>query len=210
MRRLFVSAFLALAVTLTAAFPARAQQGGVPVQPLWYCQLSATNLSSAVKLTSCTAGSFTGTGSGTTMTATSPAGIILPGMTLTGTGVPTGTTVVSQLTGSGGCVPGTSGCAAGGAGTYQTSQATTSNSASVTAGGIPPNANMAVMQAEVADVRFRDDGGVPTTSVGAYIVGTSSETATDRITYMGNLSALQFIAQSGSPLLDVTFYRIPQ
>lgn len=212
MRRWFAAAFLAIAVTLTAAFPARAQaiSGAIPVQPLWYCQLSATNLASAVGLSSCTSASFTGTGSGTTLTASSVAGSIEIGQTVAGTGVPTGTKILAQLTGSGGCVPGSSGCAAGGAGTYQTSVATTSNSASLTSGGIPPNANMVVLQAEVANVRYRDDGGAPTTSIGMFIIGSATATTADRIEYAGTLTALQFIAASGSPLLDATFYRIPQ
>lgn len=212
MRRWITAALIALAVTLTSAFPTKAQTigGGVPVQPLWYCQLSATNLSSAVGLSSCTAASFTGTGSGTTLTASSVTGSIEVGQTVAGTGVPTGTKIVSQLTGSGGCVPGSPGCAAGGAGTYSTSVATTSNSASLTSGGIPSNANMVVLQAEVANVRYRDDGGAPTTAIGMFIIGSATATTADRIAYMGTLTALQFIAASGSPLLDATFYRIPQ
>jgi hypothetical protein len=59
---------------------------------------------------------FTGTGSGTTMTASAVTGTIGVGDTITGTGVPGGTTIVAQLTGT-----------PGGAGTYQTSGATTSS-----------------------------------------------------------------------------------
>ena len=68
-------------------------------------------------------------------------------------------------------------------------------------GGIPSGATMAYIQSEVAGVRYRDDGTAPTSSVGVIIANATP------IFYVGTLSALQFIAQSGSPLLDVLFYR---
>lgn len=68
------------------------------------------------------AATFTGTGSGTTLTAASVTGTIYATDVLSGTGVPAGTTIVKQLTGT-----------PGGAGTYQTSAATTSSGASLTA-----------------------------------------------------------------------------
>ncbi len=66
---------------------------------------------------------FTGTGSGTNLTASAVTGLIRKGDLLVGTGVPTGTTV-------------SSGPAAGGAGVYVTSGATTSSGASITAYGV--------------------------------------------------------------------------
>jgi hypothetical protein len=48
---------------------------------------------------------------------------------------------------------------------YVTSAATTSNSASLTSGGIPFGATMVVLQAETANVRYRDDGGAPTATI---------------------------------------------
>lgn len=62
---------------------------------------------------------FTATGTGTSFVVTSVTGIISPGDTITGTGVPVGTTIVS-------------GPAGGGAGTYITSGATTASAASCT------------------------------------------------------------------------------
>ena len=61
---------------------------------------------------------------------------------------------------------------------------------------------MAALQAEVASVRYRDDGAAPTASIGSLIVS-----GTNPMLYTSALSALQFIAASGSPLLDVAFYR---
>jgi hypothetical protein len=67
--------------------------------------------------------SFTGTGSGTNLTATAVTGTIAVGDTVIGTGVPAGTTIVSQTSGT-----------PGGAGVYVTSHATTSTSAALSAG----------------------------------------------------------------------------
>lgn len=64
---------------------------------------------------------FTGTGSGTDLTASSVTGVIGIGDVVTGTGVPGGTTIVSQTSGT-----------PGGAGVYVTSNATTSSGASLT------------------------------------------------------------------------------
>jgi hypothetical protein len=46
-------------------------------------------------------------------------------------------------------------------------------------------------------------GGAPTASIGGIVV----HGAGGAILYAGTLSALQFILLSGSPLLDVLFYR---
>ena len=63
---------------------------------------------------------FTGSGSGTTMTASSVTGTIEVGDVIIGTGVPSNTTILAQLTGT-----------PGGAGTYETSAVTTSSSAAI-------------------------------------------------------------------------------
>lgn len=63
---------------------------------------------------------FTATGSGTNFTTSSVTGVISPGDTITGTGVPANTTIVSQTSGT-----------TGGAGVYVTSNPTTSVAASI-------------------------------------------------------------------------------
>jgi hypothetical protein len=172
--------------------PAKAQlQVGVPVTPVGQCQLSATQLASPVALASCLGASFTATCVGTTLTASSVTGAIKPGEVLAGTGIVAGTTVSANGTGT------------GGAGTYTTSQACTSSGASLTASGIPQGANALSMQAEVASVRWRDDGGAPSAAIGGLIVS-----GLNPYFYNGQLSALQFMAASGSPLLDVQFYKV--
>jgi hypothetical protein len=71
-------------------------------------------------------------------------------------------------------------------------------------GGIPARARLVGLRAESAGIRFRDDGLAPTATTGLPIF------TTDRpLIYSGTLSALQFIAASGSPTLDVLFYRSP-
>lgn len=185
------------AALLCAAAPARAQWTvpGQTTVPLWTCQLSATQLGSSVGLLSCVSASFTGSaGAGALanqLTTTSVTGIIKAGQTVFGTGITAGTTIVSQISGT-----------AGGAGVYLLSANSTSSSASLTSGGIPPNATMVSLQAETANVRYRDDGGAPTSSIGSIIVSGQNP-----MPYNGTLSALQFIAATGSPLLDVAFYR---
>lgn len=84
---------------------------------------SATGSVGATTTASLGAG-FIGTGSGTTLTVASVSGFISPGDTISGTGIPSGTTIVSQTSGT-----------TGGAGSYVTSVATTASSGSVTAFG---------------------------------------------------------------------------
>lgn len=189
---------LLVSLMLAALPPASAEQLGLqqPLVPLGNCQLTATQLSSSVGLASCTRASFTGTGSGTSLTTTSVTGIILAGDAVTGTGVPAGTTILSQTSGT-----------TGGAGVYVTSQATTSSGASLTSGGIPPGATTAFLQGELADIRWRDDGGAPTTGIGNLVHGGVANTGVAGIVYTGRLSALRFIAASGTPVLDIAFYR---
>jgi hypothetical protein len=193
--KIFTVVFYILVLfALLADLPVLHAQITVPGQyivPLRYCQLSATNLSSAVGLGEGTCVTFTGTGSGTNLTVTGVSGKILAGDAISGTGVTSGTTIVSQTSGT-----------PGGAGVYVTSMATTSSGATISGGSIPPGATMAYLQAESANVRYRDDGTVPTASIGNLILSTTSG-----IFYAGTLSNVEVIAAAGSPILDVAFYR---
>lgn len=192
LRRIYLSVALML-----FSLPALGQ-GTVPGQllvPVGFCQLGVTALSAAVKLSAvtCQSASFTasaGTDS-TQLVVTSVTGRINIGQVVAGTGITAGTTVTAQVSGT-----------TGGAGTYQLSASNTTSAASVTAGGIPTGATMAYLDAEVAGVRYRDDGGVPTATVGSLIA-----TGNPGIFYTGTLTQIQFIAATGSPLLNVSFYR---
>ena len=68
---------------------------------------------------------FTATGSGTNLTTSAVTGLISIGDTISGTGVPAGTTILSQTSGT-----------TGGAGVYVTSVATTASAATVTSFGV--------------------------------------------------------------------------
>lgn len=71
------------------------------------------------------------------------------------------------------------------------------------AGGIPSGTTMAFLQAETANVRYRDDGVAPTAAVGNIIFFGAGGS----VFYAGTLTRLQFILATGSPLLNVAFYR---
>ena len=174
---------------------------GQAMVPMGSCQLSASQLSAAVGLSECTRASFTASAgsSSNLLVVTSVTGIIRIGDTLlTGTGITAGGTITGFVAGTG---------TIGGAGTYTISNTNTTSSATVTTGGIPVGllgqpATMVALQAETASVRYRDDGGAPTASLGSEVIFGQNP-----FLYTGTLSALQFIAASGSPLLNVSFYR---
>jgi len=83
--------------------------------------LMGTKNSAEAEATAAFGASFTGSASGTTLTASSVIGFISVGDTIVGSGMPAGTTIVAYGSGT------------GGAGTYTLSQAATSSSASLTA-----------------------------------------------------------------------------
>lgn len=66
---------------------------------------------------------------------------------------------------------------------------------------VPTGATIAYISVETAAVRYRDDGTAPTATVGMPVaIG-------QQLTYSGNLAAIQFIAQTGTPVLDVSYYK---
>jgi hypothetical protein len=69
------------------------------------------------------------------------------------------------------------------------------------AAAIPFNSRVALITVETANVRWCDDGQTPTTTFGTLLsAGQSWE-------YMGDPAAIKFAAVSGTPVLDVAFYR---
>lgn len=72
-------------------------------------------------------------------------------------------------------------------------------------GGIPIGAMYAIILDETANSRWRDDGTAPTTTVGMLLTDTAG---LNQINYSGDLTKLQFIAVTGSPVLDISFYGI--
>ena len=82
------------------------------------------------------------------------------------------------------------------------SGATLANATSLT---VPSGATFAQICVEGAGVRYRDDGTAPTVSVGIPVVPTSSSMPTC-FQYAGPLSAIRFIAISGTPTMEVSYY----
>lgn len=191
----FSSFKIGLLLWIAASIPCLGQgvsNAGARLVPVGYCQIATLSSAVGITATSCVRASFTGTGSGTNLTAASVTGVIKIGDGVAGTGVPAGTTIVSQTSGT-----------TGGAGVYITSQATTSSGASLTSGGIPPSATLVYIVPETQAVRYRDDGANPTASVGEPIANGGT------FTYQGTMSALAFIEQTASAKLNLSFYKAP-
>ena len=60
--------------------------------------------------------------------------------------------------------------------------------------------NVALLQAEAQNVRWRDDGGVPTSTVGMLLY------AGEIIMYDGDLSKIQFIQTTSGSIINVAYY----
>ena len=73
-------------------------------------------------------------------------------------------------------------------------------------GGIPAGASYAIICNEGTAARWRDDGTAPTATVGN-ILGTGTATAPFCMGFSTNLAALQWIAESGTAILDIGFYQ---
>lgn len=72
-----------------------------------------------------------------------------------------------------------------------------------TACNIPAGSKYFAISVDTANVRYRDDGVAPTASSGVQW----ASTATAPFWYAGQLSAIQLVAVSGSPVINVAFYR---
>lgn len=67
-------------------------------------------------------------------------------------------------------------------------------------GGTYTDFNVALIQAETQNVRWRDDGTAPTTTVGHILA------AGESMFYEGDMNNLKFIEVTASAKLNVTFY----
>lgn len=65
----------------------------------------------------------------------------------------------------------------------------------------PAGATVAYVTVEGQAVRWRDDGTAPTASVGNPVP------ANAQLVYSGNLAAIQFIQQTASAIIDVSYYQ---
>jgi hypothetical protein len=185
--------FIAAAVACMAAWlpsSALAQfQAGLPMISMGYCQAASGTLAASSTFSACVGASFTGTCVGNQLTASAVTGDINSSWPLSGTGIVSGTYVVS-------------GPSAGGAGVYTVSQSCTSSAASLTTIGPPIGATLVIMQAETQNIRWRDDNGAPTAAVGMLMA-----TGAAPFGYAGTISQLHFIQASASAVLDASFYR---
>lgn len=68
---------------------------------------------------------------------------------------------------------------------------------------VPAKAQVVIISVDTANVRWRDDGVAPTAAIGIQIAAAAAP-----YEYWGNLSAIQFFAVSGSPVLNVSYYGI--
>lgn len=77
---------------------------------------------------------------------------------------------------------------------------------STCSGGIPQRAIYALICNEGAAARWRDDGVAPTTTVGLPLAS-GSATAPVCFNYYGTFATLQWVAQSGTTILNISFYK---
>ncbi|MES2351897.1 MAG: hypothetical protein V4641_30360 [Pseudomonadota bacterium] len=159
-------------------------------------QAAAANASATGSIGS----TFTATGSGTNLTTSAVTGLISVGDTISGTGVPVGTTIVSQTSGT-----------TGGAGVYVTSVATTASAATVTSFG--NKLNITAVSSGTLEVGESVTGtGVPAGAVvssqlsgavggvGVYTISIAATAyaASTAITSVGGVSATGWKAKSAA------------
>ena len=65
---------------------------------------------------------------------------------------------------------------------------------------VPKGATYAVIQAEGADIRWRDDGTDPTASVGMVIA------SGDTLPFAARLGAVRFIQETAGGVLNISYY----
>ena len=82
-------------------------------------------------------------------------------------------------------------------------QITAGTLASATPLTVPAGATIAVVESEAASVRWRDDGTAPTATVGMILAPNNVLT----LSGAAELAAVQFILLSGSPLVDISYYK---
>lgn len=77
----------------------------------------------------------------------------------------------------------------------------TNVSSAVGLGTIPDGVTLVMIQPESQNIRWRDDGTNPTTSVGGIVV------ANDILFYSGPMSAFKMIEVSATAKVNLTFYK---
>lgn len=134
---------------------------------------------------------FTGSGSGTNLTTSAVTGVIHIGATIAGTGVPVGTTIVSQTSGT-----------TGAAGVYVTSGATTSSGASLTASSNVLDVTAVASGSLQATDAISGSGVAGSTTVLAQAAGTAGGVGTYIISSVQNIPSTTVTSLSN--ILKVT------
>lgn len=65
----------------------------------------------------------------------------------------------------------------------------------------PADARIAVIDTEVQNARWRDDGTAPTAAIGMRCI------ADTEFSYSGSLSAIQFVAETAGSIINVSYYK---
>jgi hypothetical protein len=68
---------------------------------------------------------------------------------------------------------------------------------------VPANSRAAIVQCTAQNVRWRDDGTNPTTTIGMQLKAGSEYT----FLYIGGLSAIKFIEETASAVLNISYYK---
>lgn len=160
------------------------------------CNIAITPRIHPLTVTCAVGATFTGTGTGTSLVTSAVSGLISINTLITGTGVPTGTMIVTQVSGT-----------TGGAGIYTTNNSTTAAASAITSGStaslsatstatlcigdskIPEQVNYTIVDAthlsmtmsysHVAGIRLYQNGGCG----GKFVIGNGSSTPTSGFTY---------------------------
>lgn len=76
--------------------------------------------------------------------------------------------------------------------------------AAATALTVPAGANVALIKSDTANVRWTDDGvTAPTAAIGMLMLSTDQA-----YEYWGTLGQLKFILAGGSPVLNISYYKV--
>lgn len=73
--------------------------------------------------------------------------------------------------------------------------------ATLSGGSIPAGSTTALVQALTRNVRWRDDGTSPNTTTGVQLA------AGDQFYYTGDLTAIEFIEETSTAVLNISFYK---
>jgi hypothetical protein len=159
--------------------------------PVGYQQVSvagtAVGLTLPVGPTQATASSCNLTGNQLKVGGT-VAGTFAVGQTATGVGIPANTTITQQ--------------GAPGSNTWILSNPCTTETGEAVVASQTLHIDMVILRCVTASVNWRDDGVAPTASIGMPMLDTDAQ-----FEYAGAALGIQFISQTGTAVLSVSYYK---